>query len=91
MGFAGQRAGTQAGSKGVLRTGVSVFPSQLVGRHTSCPCRRPSMGFHPLSPGSQKMGEYLVTSVLCLELFLQSSRLTKNSRTLICPLWTSDT
>lgn len=49
------------------------------------------MGFHPLSPGSQKMGEYLVTSVLCLELFLESSRLTKNSRTLLCPLWTSGT
>lgn len=49
------------------------------------------MGFHPLSPVSQKMGEYLVIFVLCSELFLQSCSLTGNSRTLLCPLWTLDT
>lgn len=48
------------------------------------------MGLNPLSYVRQKMGEYLVTSVLCLELFLQGSRLGRMSRTLLCPLWTLD-
>lgn len=48
------------------------------------------MGFHPSSPVSQNMGEYLAASVLCSELFLQSSRLTRNCRTLLGPLWTLD-
>lgn len=47
----------------------------------------PPWAFTNLFPMSQKPGEGLVSSVLCSELSLQGC---SHSRTLRCPLWTSD-